>query len=128
MTTKNYNILIVDDNPGFVKRMTRLLGELQNIGPIQSAGSCEEAIKLLDHSMHEMILLDINLPDKSGISLLKIIKERKLDSQVILISNHSDSFYREKCIKMGALHVLDKTAEFEHVPSIIADRYSKWCL
>ncbi len=118
---KNISIFIVDDDPGFVLRMTRLLAVLESVESIHTAGSYEEAMVWFTHTVPDMILLDINLPGKSGISLLKKIKEKGYPSRVILISNHSESYYREKCIKLGALHFLDKTAEFERLPAIIED-------
>jgi len=118
---RNISIFIVDDDPGFVLRMTRLLAGIEIVESIHSAASYEDAMEWFTHTVPDMVLLDINLPGKSGISLLKKIKEKGYPSRAILISNHAESYYREKCIKLGALHFLDKTAEFEKVPAIVED-------
>jgi DNA-binding NarL/FixJ family response regulator len=117
----NISILIVDDNPGFIKRMKVLLDELENVGSIHSAGDYDEAVIQLDRNKHDTVLLDINLPGKSGISLLKKIKEGDLACKVIMISNHSDGYYKEQCKKLGATHFLDKTTEFDLLPSILTN-------
>jgi len=121
MSNKNISVLIVDDNAGFVQRMKGLLIELDNIVSIHSAGDYDDAVKQLDRNKQDMVLLDINLPGKSGISLLKKIKERDWACKVIMLSNNSGKYYKEKCKRLGALHFLDKTAEFDLVPSILAD-------
>ena len=96
---RNVSVLIVDDNPGFVFRMCGLLGELDNKLSIHSAGTYDEALEKLDQTKHDMVLLDINLPGKNGISLLKQLKETGCTSEVIMLSNHSGSYYRKKCKK-----------------------------
>lgn len=110
---------MIDDSPGFVQRMSVLLDEMNNIISIHSAGNYEEALKLFCQNKHDLVLLDINLPGKNGISLLKQLKETGCTSDVIVLSNHSGSYYRKKCKKLGAAHFLDKTSEFENVPTVI---------
>jgi DNA-binding NarL/FixJ family response regulator len=121
MSNKNISVLIVDDNPGFVKRMKILLDELDNVGSIHSAGDYDEAVKQLDRNKQDTVLLDISLPGKSGISLLKKIKESGSACKVIMLSNHSENYYKEQCKKLGATHFLDKTTEFDLVPFILAN-------
>jgi len=116
---RNVSVLIVDDNPGFVQRMSGLLGELEHVNGIFSAGNYDDAIRLIDQQSHDMVLLDINLPGKNGISILEQLSERGRTSGVIMLSNHSGLYYRNKCQKLGAAHFLDKTTEFEKVPFII---------
>ncbi len=120
MNKRNISVLIVDDNPGFVKRMTGLLDELDNVMSIHSAGNYDEAVRQLDYNKQNMVLLDINLPGKNGINLLKEIKEKGSSCVVIMLSNHSEDCYKEQCKQLGALHFLDKTAEFDLVPCILA--------
>jgi DNA-binding NarL/FixJ family response regulator len=120
MKKEKLSILIVDDNENYVQRMKRLLNELDNVSCIFSANCYDEAVAQLDTNVHDMVLLDINLPGKSGISLLKKIKEHKWSCEVIMISNFSAETYKEQCKKLGASYFLDKTGEFEKVPMIVA--------
>ena len=121
MSNKNISVLIVDDNPGFVKRMKVLLDELDYVDSIHSAGDYDEAVRQLDRNKQDTVLLDINLPGKSGISLLKKIKEGGSACNVIMLSNHSEGYYKEQCKKLGRMHFLDKTTEFDLVPSILTN-------
>lgn len=120
MRKEKISILIVDDNDSYVQRMKLMLNELDNVSFILSANNYEEAFYHLDSHAHDMVLLDINLPGKSGISLLKKIKERKWPCEVIMVSNFSADIYKEQCKKLGATFFLDKTGEFDKVPMIIA--------
>ena len=113
-------VLIVDDNIHFVERMAGMLRKLENIACINVASNYEEARILLDEQRPDFVLLDINMPGKNGIELLKRIKESGWDCEVIMISNHTDEFYRQQCRELGAKHFLDKSNDFWMVPDIIA--------
>jgi DNA-binding NarL/FixJ family response regulator len=117
---RKLNILIVDDNTSFVDRMIGLLDEVNNINSINIASNYEEARRFLAADPHDLVLLDINLPGKNGIELLKQIKAKSEDCQVIMITNHADDYYRVQCKQYGADHFLDKSNEFSRVPGIIS--------
>jgi DNA-binding NarL/FixJ family response regulator len=97
MIKSKISILIVDDNVNFVGRY-----------------------ELLDRNP-DIILLDIQLPGKNGISLLKGIKEMTDTCKVVMLSNHTSEHYRDQCTKLGAAHFLDKTSEFELVPRVVRE-------
>ena len=117
---KGLVILIVDDNMNFVNRMIGMLEELSNIGTINVAENFEEACRLLADQAPDIALLDINLPGKNGLALLKKIKQVLPACEVIMITNHADEYYRQQCRDLGAEHFLDKTIEFSQVPAIIS--------
>jgi len=112
-------VLIVDDNMNFVDRMIGLLDETDNIGYINVASNYDEASRLLATDSPDVVLLDINLPGKNGIELLKSIKQNNHSCEVIMITNHADEYYRQQCQELGARHFLDKSNDFGLVPGII---------
>ncbi len=121
MKKEKLAILIVDDNKSFVDRMIDLLDELDNISHINVASDYEEARRLLEQERPDLVLLDINLPGKSGIELLRNIKELGWNCEVIMITNHTDDYYRQQCRELGANHFLDKSNDFGMVTEIIAN-------
>lgn len=119
---KGQVILIVDDNMNFVVRMIGLLREVANIGCVHVAGDYDEARRLLTLENPDVVLLDINLPGKNGIEILKYIKQNPSDCEVIMITNHADDYYRQQCHELGAKHFLDKSNDFALVPELISQR------
>jgi DNA-binding NarL/FixJ family response regulator len=115
-------ILIVDDNLNFVDRMIGLLKEVDNVGEIHIASDFDEARRILAEEDPDIVLLDINLPGKNGIELLKLIKKNSTVCEVIMITNHADDYYRSQCYELGASHFLDKSNDFALVPGIIRQR------
>lgn len=119
--SRKLTILIVDDNMNFVDRMINLLEDADNIGYINVGGNYDEARRLLATEDPDVVLLDINLPGKSGIELLKLIRQNKKECEVIMITNHADDYYRQQCRDLGAKHFLDKSNDFGLVPGIIRE-------
>lgn len=119
--SKKVSVLIVDDHEFFVERMIGLLTEVNNVSSIQTAGNYHDAFRMLDNRKPDVILLDISLPGKSGLDLLQKIKQLEWDCAVIMISNLTGSYYKQECKRLGASYFLDKSSEFEMVPTLIKD-------
>ncbi len=113
-------IVIVDDNVNYVSRMKRLLEELDTIPTITVAGNYEDAVQLLTETEPDFVLLDINLPGKNGIEILRLIKKNNWSCEVIMITNHADEYYKNQCYELGARHFLDKSSDFGMVTEIIS--------
>jgi len=113
-------VLIVDDSIIILERMIPMLEEMENVQVVAHAGSYSEAVELIDGLRPDMVLLDINLPDKSGIEVLKKIKEINEEIIVLMITNHPSDYYRELCKKMGARFFFDKSIDLEIISEIIA--------
>ncbi|MEI9911364.1 MAG: response regulator [Bacteroidota bacterium] len=118
MEKRKLNILIVDDNKTFTERMTSLLKDTESVSNIHTAYNYDEAASLLTEEP-DLVLLDINLPGRNGISILKQIKNSGSTSEVIMVSNYAGEYYRKECEKFGARFFLDKTNDFELLPGIL---------
>ena len=113
-------MLIVDDNHRFIERMICLLDDVKNIEYINIANDYNKATRIIDEERPYVVLLDINLPGKSGIEILKQIKKGDRPSHVIMVTNHADDYYRDQCKEIGADYFLDKSNDFAKVPAIIS--------
>ena len=113
-------VLIVDDSILILERMIQLLDEVENIQLVVHAASYNEAIELLNVLTPDLVLLDIHLPDKSGIELLRTIKEKYRDVKVFMITNNANDFYRNRCKTYGADYFFDKSKDFNLLPQTIS--------
>jgi DNA-binding response OmpR family regulator len=95
------------------------LQPLDFVGEIRSAGSYESAVALLAEQTPDLILLDINLGDRSGIDLLHFTHEHYPTVTVIMLSNQSTPRHRAICREMGAAHFIDKSTEFGQVRTVV---------
>jgi DNA-binding NarL/FixJ family response regulator len=119
MINDKLTILLVDDNRQFVERMVCILSELSIIREINVASSYEEAINILNTQMPDVALLDIHLPGRNGIELLKAIRHSGRPCHVMMVSNQADEYYSKLCLEFGADHFFDKSNDFSLIPDII---------
>ncbi|GGI54232.1 DNA-binding response regulator [Oxalicibacterium solurbis] len=74
------------------------------------AGTAQEAIRLIRAQEFDIVLLDINMPDKSGVEVLKQIKREKPDMPVLILSMHPESRYAVQILRSGASGYVQKEA------------------
>jgi DNA-binding NarL/FixJ family response regulator len=96
-----------------------MIRELDCVSDIFISHDCSTALKNVEEHMPDMILLDIHLPDRSGIELLEQILTTYPQITIIMVTNKASQYYRELCVGLGAHHFIDKSKEFEMIPSII---------
>ena len=113
-------VLVVDDSPLIIVKISELLEDVENISLLPSCGTYKDALHLLSQIQPDVILLDINLPDKSGIQLLTYIKSSFHNTVVIMYTNHANNYYSQLCYTLGANYFVDKSKDFEKIPLFIS--------
>jgi DNA-binding NarL/FixJ family response regulator len=109
----------VDDAVLITKRISEMIRELDCVSDIFISHDCSTALKNVEEYNPDMILLDIHLPDKSGIEFLEQMLSTYPQIKIIMVTNKASQYYRELCLGLGAHHFIDKSKEFEMIPSII---------
>ena len=120
MKQEKLKILVVDDVEIIRRNLTEMLNELDGVGPVLNAGNYMEALKLLEEERPDVLLLDINLPGKSGVELLRTIKAKNWKLQIIMITNQANEYYKNLCKSLGSHYFFDKSNEFEKIPLAIS--------
>ncbi len=100
------NILVVDDEKDI---RDAIVGVLKDEGfHVEVAGSAEEALKMIDAKVPDLVFLDIWLPGIDGIETLKRIKDRNPGLPVVMISGHASIETAVKTTKLGAYDFIEK--------------------
>ena len=112
-------VFIIDDHPMVVEGLNSLLGRLENIEVCGAVSNAFEAIPFLKNNTIDVILLDINLPDISGIDLCKKIHKEFPEIKIVGISTFSERSYISRMIENGASGYLIKSASAEEIAEAI---------
>ena len=110
-------ILIVDDEKSICKSLGSIL--IDEGYEILTAGSGEEAMKVIEEDPPQLVILDIWLPGIDGIETLKMIKSRYPQIRVIMISGHGTIETAVKATKLGAFDFFEKPLSMEKVILIV---------
>ena len=102
------NVFIVEDAPQTQKELADLVTSEKGFEVVGHAGSVREALAGIEATLPEAVLLDISLPDGSGVEVLKFIRQRGWDLCVIVLTGNPYDALRVKCRDLGAAAVLDK--------------------
>ena len=106
-------IYVVDDSKEIRQRLIGLLSDDQNVQIVGQSATAEDASEGIDATSPDIMLLDIRLPGKSGIDLLREVKNRRPQMRVIIMTNYDYPHYRRQSMEAGADLFFNKTREFE---------------
>ena len=97
------NILVVDDDDTIRDTLYDLLSESY---ACQTAETAEKALARLETDEYDVVLTDISMPGLSGLELLGHIRQKYVNTPVIIISGISDQEHAQGLIKLGAFDFL----------------------
>lgn len=112
-------ILIVDDHPIVQEGLRQILMRMPDIKRVDSASSGTEAIKKAKAEQYEVIVLDISLPDMNGLDVLKVLKNEKPDTPILMLSIYPEEIYGIRTLKAGAAgYITKESAPQEFITAI----------
>jgi len=115
--------LIVDDEINIQEILSMLLEE--SGFQVDRASSYKEALELLENDYYDLALLDLRLPDGSGIDVLRKLKEKNPKTEAVIITAFASSDTAVEAIKLGAYDYLSKPFELNELRLLIRNVKNK---
>jgi DNA-binding NarL/FixJ family response regulator len=112
-------VLVVDDHRMFAQALTGLLAGEPGIEPVGMAGTVDEALEALARSAPDVVLMDVELPGRSGIEGTREVRERRPDTAVVIVTARDDPELLTEAIGAGARGFVLKTRAVSDLVSII---------
>ena len=113
-------IVIADDSLIVRERLVTMLGELAGVEVVDRVeNGAKVIIGAIQKFQPDVVILDIHMPEGSGIDVLRSIKRDGVGPMVIILTNYPYPEYRQKCLQAGADFFLDKSAEFDQIPALV---------
>ena len=103
-------VFIADDHAIVREGLKQILADSRDIVVAGEAENGLDAIRLFPKSRCHVMLLDISMPDKNGIEVLKQLRKEYPDTQVLMLSMHREDQYAIRSLKAGAAGYLTKQA------------------
>ena len=117
-------LLLADDQNMFLEGLHSLLKGVDNFQIVGAVSDGSEVIDSIKKEEVDLILMDINMPQMSGIDALEILKEKAPDVKIIMLSMHNDRGTIENAIRLGADGYLLKNSSRTELENAINIVYS----
>ena len=101
-------VIIVDDHPVVRRGLTQVIAAEQGMQVAGEAENAREALRLIRQTACDAVVLDITLPDASGLDVLNRLKHERPDVPVLIMSMHQEELYALRVLKAGASGYLMK--------------------
>lgn len=108
-------ILLIDDHKLIKIGIKVLLEDNTEFSGIDDCSSKKEFLEKINNNIYDLFICDISLPDGSGYDILEVIKEKKINTKVIILSMHEDKSYIKKAFKLGASGYVTKSTAHEEI-------------
>ena len=104
-----------------------MLNEIDDVVIVGEAAYAAEGLDLVSSCNPDFVILDIRLPDVSGIEVLKEIKKNCPGLRVAILTNYPYPSYRTRCMELGADYFFDKSLEFIKAKEVLMELASETC-
>jgi FixJ family two-component response regulator len=117
MNKSNFMILIADDDDAVRDSLKLVLGTLYD--DVRDFSSGAELLEVVEDYLNSCLILDIHMPDMSGLDVIEALADRELRIPTILMTGRTDSHLRSRAETYGVVALLDKPLEHDKLISAI---------
>lgn len=108
-------VLLVDDHPIMRHGLAQLVRMEPGLAVCGEAGSAREGLQAIATAAPDLVIIDLTLPDKSGLELVKDIQAMHPGTLCLVLSMHDESLYAERALRAGARGYIMKEAAADHL-------------
>jgi len=115
-------VFLVEDSAPVRQRLHAMLAAVPGATVVGHASGAQEAIAGILAAKPDVVVLDLKLAPGSGFDVLTAVHPREPAIDFYMLSNFSAEAYRRHALRLGARDFFDKTADFERVRDVVAQR------
>jgi DNA-binding NarL/FixJ family response regulator len=95
-------ILIVDDHPMMREGLAVLIDHEPDLSVAAQADNAAQALQAIESMVPDLALVDISLPDRNGLELIKDLRTLHPDLPILVVSMHDETLYAERALRAGS--------------------------
>jgi DNA-binding NtrC family response regulator len=116
-------VLLIDDEKEFLEVMSERM-RARGIN-VTTCASAREALKKIETTSFDAIILDLKMPEMDGLETLKVVKEKRPETQIILLTGHATVEKGVEAMKLGAMDFVEKPADLETLTKKIKEAQAR---
>jgi DNA-binding NarL/FixJ family response regulator len=116
-------IAIVDDDAGVRDMIASLIAGAEGLQFVGAFSSCEDVMENMIDELPDVVLMDINMPGRSGIECVEELKIEIPDLKILMLTNYSDDERIFDSLRAGAVGYLLKNSSIEKLAELIKEAH-----
>lgn len=112
-------VLIADDHTIVREGLKKIVRNSCNVDYIDEASDGIEAEQKILAGNYDIVIMDISMPHKSGIEVLKTVRSKKKKAKILILSVHKEEMFAARAIKSGAYGYITKDSAFDELEKAI---------
>ncbi len=122
MDKKNVRVLLCDDNDNFRQLLTQYIKAMPGVEVVGEAIDGVDVIDKTELLDPDLVLMDLSMPNQSGLDATKTIKEKWPNKSVIILTLYEDSVYKELADEFNADGFIAKSSIKTQLPAVIEEK------
>ena len=114
-------IFIVEDHPVFREGLVQIISGEKDLRVCGEAGDAEHALQAIARLKPDLVLVDITLPGKSGLELIKELRSWNSQVRILVVSMHDEALYADRVLRAGGDGYIMKQEDPEEIVHAIRD-------
>ena len=114
-------VFIVEDHPAFREGLVQILSAEKDLTVCGQAESMEKALRAINQVKPDLVLVDITLPGKSGLKLIRELRDAGNQVKMLVLSMHDEALYADRALRTGGNGYLMKDSDPDEIISAIRD-------
>jgi DNA-binding NarL/FixJ family response regulator len=114
-------VFIVEDHPVFREGLVQIIGGEKDLSVCGEAGDAEQALRAIARLEPNLVLVDITLPGRSGLELIKELRAENRRVKILVVSMHEEALYADRVLRAGGDGYIMKQEDPEEIVHAIRD-------
>ena len=114
-------VFIVDDHPVFREGLGQMIESEDDLTVCGEAGDAEHALEIIPGSKPDLVVVDITLPGKSGLELIKELRASRCKVKLLVVSMHDEALYADRVLRAGGDGYIMKQEDPQEIVRAIRD-------
>jgi DNA-binding NarL/FixJ family response regulator len=121
ITASPKEIFIVEDHPTFREGLVQILDGERGLHVCGQAATADQALKAITRLKPDLVLVDISLPAKSGLELIKELRSLNQKPRILAVSMHDEAIYAARVLRAGGDGYIMKQEDTQEIVRAIRD-------
>lgn len=118
--SNSLGVMLVEDSPVLASHVTELIEQLPHMHLTGIADNQKDAIKMLEDTLPQVLILDLHLREGNGFGVLRGMARVEPPPKVVVLTTFGLPEYRRQAEKLGVSAFLDKSSDYHLLPGLLS--------